>query len=112
MAGISTADTSGLCGQGFSLEQTKNLAEVIDLSERVDAFVSRFGRLQDTVGDKQLPLLLHIMGESTGAVIDNLSRAERFSWLDAGHGFVAELTAIANRLISESQRRGFHPSEA
>ena len=30
----------------------------IDLAERVDAFVARFGRLQDTAADKLLPELL------------------------------------------------------
>ena len=34
------------------------------LAERLDAFVSRFGRLQDTVGDKLLPALLISMAES------------------------------------------------
>ena len=32
-----------------------SLREDIDLGERVDAFVTRFGRLQDTAGDKLLP---------------------------------------------------------
>ncbi len=34
----------------------------IDLAERVDAFVGRFGRLQDTLGDKLIPLLLNTAG--------------------------------------------------
>ena len=45
--------------------------------ERVEAFVSRFGRLQDTLGDKLLPVYLEAVGEHTGAVIDNLDRAEK-----------------------------------
>lgn len=34
------------------------------LAERLDAFVSRFGRLQDTLADKFLPTLLDAMAET------------------------------------------------
>lgn len=39
------------------------LPENDELSERVDAFVARFGRLQDTIGDKLLPAFLDLMQE-------------------------------------------------
>lgn len=42
----------------FTLNQVAQLEADLDLAERVDAFVGRFGRLQDTVGDKLLPQLL------------------------------------------------------
>jgi len=35
----------------------------VELAERVDALVSRFGRLQDTVGDKLLPRYLDAVGK-------------------------------------------------
>jgi len=38
----------------FTREKAERLETDVDLAERVDAFVSRFGRLQDTVGDKLL----------------------------------------------------------
>jgi hypothetical protein len=38
-----------------------------EMSERVDAFVARFGRLQDTLGDKLLPRLLQWLAEPVGA---------------------------------------------
>jgi hypothetical protein len=47
------------------------------LAERLDAFVSRFGRLQDTVTDKLLPALLQAMAEPRGATLENLDRAEK-----------------------------------
>lgn len=56
----------------FTTEQASRLEIDPDLAERVEAFVSRFGRLQDTVGDKLLPLLLDVLGEKTSAAIDNL----------------------------------------
>lgn len=43
--------------------------------------MGRFGRLQDTVGDKLLPLLLAALGEKPSAAIDNLDRAERLGLL-------------------------------
>jgi hypothetical protein len=62
---------------GFGLEEVARLENDADLAERVEAFVGRFCRLQDTLGDKFLPLLLTLLGERTSAVIDNLDRAER-----------------------------------
>jgi hypothetical protein len=50
-----------------------------DLAERVEAFVGRFGRLQDTVGDKLLPALLAALGEPVGAAVDN-PRPGRAPW--------------------------------
>jgi hypothetical protein len=46
----------------------------IDEAERTDAFVARFGRLQDTLADKLLPALLAWLAEPVGAAIDNLDR--------------------------------------
>jgi hypothetical protein len=51
-------------------------------SERVDAFVTRFGRLQDTLGDKLLPALLTAVDGRSGPLIDNLNRLARLGWLD------------------------------
>ena len=68
-----------LFGNEFSLQQAAHLEEDLDLAERVEAFVGRFGRLQDTLGDKLLPLLLAALGENASSVIDNLDRAERWA---------------------------------
>ncbi len=42
----------------FGRDDVRRLETDPDLAERVEAFVGRFGRLQDTVGDKLLPALL------------------------------------------------------
>ena len=65
-----------LFANAFTVQRAQTLENDPDLSERVEAFVGRFGRLQDTVGDKLLPTLLIALGESPSAVIDNLDRAE------------------------------------
>ena len=58
------------------------MAEDADLSERLEAFSARFGRLQDTVMDKVLPRLLLAAGENAGSAIDNLNHADRLGLVD------------------------------
>jgi hypothetical protein len=84
------------------------------LAERLDAFVSRFGRLQDTVGDKLLPALLAAMAEKTGPAIDNLDKAEKFGlipsadrWMEMRrlryqmvHEYIEDLTVLNGALHS------------
>lgn len=84
----------------FTIERAKQLDEDPDLAERVEAFVSRFGRLQDTVGNKLLPALLSALGEPVVAVIDNLDRAERLGWLQSADDWLA-LRRLRNRMIHE-----------
>lgn len=84
----------------LSVEQVGQLATQPDLSERVEAFVGRFGRLQDTLGDKLLPALLALAGEHVGAAIDNLDRAERLGWIGSVDDWMA-LRLLRNRMIHE-----------
>ncbi len=84
----------------FSLERATQLEADPDLAERVEAFVSRFGRLQDTVGDKLLPLLLDALGEKTGAAIDNLDRAERLSLIQSADEWMS-MRILRNQMIRE-----------
>lgn len=52
----------------------KSLDESDENSEMLDAFVSRYSRLQETLGDKLLPALLRASLEKTGTQLDNLLR--------------------------------------
>lgn len=54
-----------------------------DMAERLDAFVARYSRLQDTLGDKLIPQLLLFLGEDLGPAVDNLDKAERFGWIQS-----------------------------
>lgn len=67
----------------FTLEAAQKIETDPILAERLDAFVSRFGRLQDNIGDKFLPQLLMAVAEKPGAAIDNLDRAERLGWIES-----------------------------
>ncbi len=121
---------------GFCLADAEQLDITPERAERVEAFVGRFGRLQDTLGDKLLPVLLLALGERTGPAIDNLDQAERFGWLTVepwlgmrslrnqmvheyvedmnilhnalttGHAFVPQLVATAQNMMDEVSRRG------
>jgi hypothetical protein len=70
------------------------------LAERVEAFVGRFGRLQDTVGDKLLPLLLTALGEKTSAAIDNIDRAERLGLFKSADEWMT-IRSLRNQMIHE-----------
>lgn len=77
-----------------------SLEERPDVAERLDAFVARFGRLQDTLGDKLVPELLSHLLERTGATLDNLNRMERLGLLASVDDWV-EARNLRNRLIHE-----------
>ena len=89
-----------LFGGSFTLEQATGLEENSDLAERVEAFVGRFGRLQDTLGDKLLPLLLAALGEKPSAVIDNLDRAERLWLINSSDEWLA-MRNLRNQMVHE-----------
>lgn len=84
----------------FTLTQAAQLESDPDLAERVEAFVSRFGRLQDTVVDKLLPVLLAALGEKTSAAIDNLDRAERLGLLESADEWMT-MRVLRNQMIHE-----------
>lgn len=83
-----------------SAEEVRRWLAEPELSERLDAFVARFSRLQDTVGDKLLPPLLLQLGERPAAAIDNLTRAERLGWMDSAEDWMACRT-LRNQMIHE-----------
>ncbi len=67
-------------------------------SEMFDAFVSRYGRLQDTLGDKLLPVMLRASLEKTGSQLDNLLRAEKLGWIESTQIRI-ELRELRNRIV-------------
>lgn len=89
-----------LFGGLFNLAQAKQLETDPDLAERVEAFVGRFGRLQDTVGDKLLPLVLSVLGEKASAAIDNLDRAERLGLINSADEWMT-MRNLRNQMVHE-----------
>lgn len=67
----------------IDLAWVESLENSEDHSVTLDAFVARFGRLQDTLGDKLLPALLRLNLEKVGSQLDNLFRGEKFGWIES-----------------------------
>ena len=84
----------------FTPERARGLSDNVDEAERVEAFVSLFGRLQDTLGDKLLPLYLDVLGEQPGAAIDNLDRAEKLGWIPSSDDWLA-MRKLRNQMVHE-----------
>ena len=84
----------------FTVEAAQRIETDSILAERLDAFVSRFGRLQDNLGDKFLPQLLSAMAEKPGAAIDNLDRAERLGWIESAEAWL-EIRKLRNQMVHE-----------
>lgn len=89
-----------LFDQPFDADRARRLPDDEAEAERVDAFVSRFGRLQDTLGNKVLPVYLKAVGETVGAMLDNLDRAERLELVSsADHWFTVR--NLRNQMVHE-----------
>ena len=90
--------------QVFKQEITaKNLATLIedpDFSESLEAFSSRFCRLQDTVGDKLLPAWLLSAGELPKTAMDNLMKAEKLGLLSSADKWI-EIRLLRNQMVHE-----------
>ena len=76
-------------------EPCSSAPEFTTSSRRVDAFVARFGHLQDTLGDKLLPRLLEWLAEPVGPAIDNLARAERLGLIRSGDAWIEARASFA-----------------
>lgn len=70
------------------------------LSERLEAFVGRFGRLQDSLADKFLPALLDAYAEPRAAALENLDRAEKLGWVDSADDWI-EARRRRNLMVHE-----------
>jgi hypothetical protein len=86
--------------QPFTAERAAALQANPDEAERVEAFVSRFGRLQDTLGDKLLPAYLIAEGERPGTALDRLDRAEALAILPSADDWLA-MRKLRNQMVHE-----------
>ncbi|WP_275099261.1 hypothetical protein [Sedimenticola hydrogenitrophicus] len=71
-----------------------------ELAERVEAFISRFGRMQDTIADKLLPRWLMALAETPGSQIETLNRAERLGIIENVEHWL-EARKLRNKLVHE-----------
>lgn len=89
-----------LFAQPIDLNWVRNLTQRDDLAEKIDAFVSRFGRLQDHIGEKLIPRFVVLLGESPKSLLDNLAYAEKAGWLESAEAFVSA-RKLRNLLVHE-----------
>jgi len=89
-----------LFAQKIDLDWVRNLAQRDDLAEKIDAFVSRFGRLQDHIGDKLIPRFVALLGSTPTSLLDNLAYAERAGWLESTESFISA-RKLRNLLVHE-----------
>jgi hypothetical protein len=89
-----------LFNQTIDVEWVDSLEQNPRRAEQLEAFVSRFGRMQDTMADKLFPRWLLALAEVPGSQIETLNRAERLGVLTSTERWL-EVRNIRNRLVHE-----------
>ena len=89
-----------LFAQNIDLQWVQSLEQREDLSEKVDAFVGRFSRLQDHIGEKLIPRFAALLGEQPKSFLDVLAYAERIGWVPNAEAFVGA-KKLGNLLVYE-----------
>jgi hypothetical protein len=89
-----------LFNQSIDVNWVENLEQNADCAEQMEAFVSRFGRMQDTMADKLFPRWLLALAETPGSQIKTLNRAERLGVLTSTERWL-EIRNLCNRLVHE-----------
>lgn len=76
------------------------LAEDHEMAEKIEAFMSRFGRLQDHIGEKLVPRFAALLGEAPKSMLDTLIYAERMGWVQSAEEFFST-RKLRNLLVHE-----------
>lgn len=84
----------------IDLEWVSGLGQAPALAEKVEAFASRFSRLQDQLGEKLLPRYAALVGESPKTFLDTLAFAEKAEVLSNADAFIAA-RRLRNALVHE-----------
>lgn len=91
---------NSLFNQAIDVEWVVSLEQNPGCAEQLEAFVSRFGRMQDTMADKLFPRWLLALAEVPGSQIETLNRAERLGVLTSTERWL-EVRNLRNRLVHE-----------
>jgi uncharacterized protein with PhoU and TrkA domain len=84
----------------IDLAWVQSLGEQPEVAEKVEAFVSRFSRLQDHLGEKLLPRMAALVGENSKTLLDALAIAEKLDLLSSADAFIAA-RKLRNALVHE-----------
>ena len=89
-----------LFAQHIDLDWVQALGQRPVMAEKVEAFVSRFARLQDHLGEKLLPRMAALVGETCKTLLDTLAFAEKVDLLASADDFIAA-RKLRNALVHE-----------
>ncbi len=89
-----------LFAQPIDAAWVQQLATRDDMAEKIDAFVSRFGRLQDHIGEKLIPRFAALLGETPKSILDILAYAEKMQWIESAEDFIGA-RKLRNLLVHE-----------
>jgi len=89
-----------LFAEAIDLQWVGALTVREDLAEKIDAFVGRFGRLQDHIGDKLIPRFAALLGEAPKSLLDVLVFAEKMEWIADAAAFIGA-RKLRNLLVHE-----------
>jgi len=98
-----TYSSSQIYPQADSVLQPEVLEERLSdpqFAANLEAFTSRFCRLQDTLGDKLLPAWLLANGEQIKTAYENLSLVERLNMIPSAEEWV-EIRLLRNQMVHE-----------
>lgn len=90
---------SRLYSQDLDLTWVNSLEDNPELAERLEAFVFRFGRMQDTIASKLLLRGLLALAETPASQIETLNRAEKLRVIESVKRWL-EARKLRNRLVS------------
>ncbi len=86
--------------ESITSEWVESLENIPEKAVELEAFIARFGRMQDTIADKLLPRWLAALAETPGSQIEVLNRAERLGIVTSVEQWL-EARKLRNRLIHE-----------
>lgn len=89
-----------LFAQPIDATWVQQLAFREDMAEKVEAFVSRFGRLQDHIGEKLVSRFAALLGEAPKSMLDVLVYAEKMQWIESAEAFLGA-RKLRNLLVHE-----------
>lgn len=92
--------TKQVFSEPFTAETAQKMDREPEFAVRVEAYVSRYRRLQDTLADKLLPVWLKALGEPVRAAIDNLDKAEKLGMLTSSYDWLLT-RQLRNQMIHE-----------
>jgi len=89
-----------LFSQSVDFEWVARLEQAPARAEQLEAFMSRFGRMQDAMAEKLFSRWLLALAEVPGSQIETLNRAERLGVLASTEQWL-EIRNLRNRLVHE-----------